>query len=86
MNKGIIKKILIREKITQSELIEFILDYCKLFDKPEPTGEQLQGIIALVQQNIFNIMYAAEIAAIKNNMYVMKIFKENFLLKTIVYE
>lgn len=86
MNKELVKKFLTSTSINQNELTEFIVDYCKLQNKPEPTTEQLQQITMLIQKGLFNLEYAAEQAAIKLGLTVLKITKNNVVLKINVYE
>lgn len=87
MNKSTIEKILSNSPITQQEASEFIIDYCKLKKSEDITSEQLSGILQAIQMGMFNLMYAAEQAALSLNLNIVQVIgKQNEILKTTIYE
>lgn len=88
MNKETVKKILKNEQLNQQEFFEFITDYVKSELNEDISHEQLMALAAVLQQGLFSIRYAAEIAANKlelnylnvldkNGKYITTIFTEN---------
>jgi len=86
MNKETIKNILQNKPINQNDFISFITDYIEDNGK-KVTPEQLQGVIAAIQHNLFNLHYAAEQTALKLGMKITKVFdKNNNIIKVIIVE
>ena len=86
MNKETVKKILSNIPITQQEVSEFVVDYCKLSLNEDITSEQLQGILHACQSGFFNLRYAAEQAAIKMDWTVITTTKNGVILKVELLE
>lgn len=73
--------------ITEVQLNDFITEYTKIFSDKDITGPQLIGINNAIKMGIFNLYYAAENAANKLNLSVIKIFNnQGQLIKTTVYD
>lgn len=58
--KEILKKLILRQNITNEELNLFLLMYIERNNKKEPTSEQLLQIKNLLYSGIFNIQYIIE--------------------------
>lgn len=58
MNKEVVIKLIKNEQVTQTEFMEFIVDYVEFKKKPTPTGEQLQSMLQLFNMGIFRIKEA----------------------------
>lgn len=87
MNKELIQRLLSSTQINLKDLNEFISNYTYNKLNRHITGEELQGIIHLIQMNIFNLRYAVLEAANDLKLNVMSAFDKNgVLLKTYVYE
>ena len=83
MNKDTIIKILTNKSITQQEVSEFIVDYCKKEVNKDISSIELSGILQLIQIGRFNLNYAARQAALKEDIDVVDIIKDNMIIYTI---
>jgi len=85
MNIEIPKKLLKREKVTETELNQFITDYVKMCKNEDITAGQLLSINGLIKAGIFNIFYAAEMAIRELGVPFTQVFsKQGELLKLII--
>lgn len=58
--KEIIKKILLGEKSTLIEVNQFIVGYVESERGKVPTAEQITGILSMLQNGLFNLVFAAK--------------------------
>lgn len=87
MDKALVSKMLTTNNIEITDLKVFINDYVLLMQNKQITLEELEGILALIFQGVFNLRHALKQAAIKLEMYVMEVWdtKTNILIKTLTY-
>lgn len=77
MNKELVKKIILTGNITQAELVEFIIDHCKLCGKREPTAQEMPLLVQAAAHGMIDLMYAARIAAVKLDLGLIEILDRN---------
>jgi hypothetical protein len=75
--KEIIKKIINNTQITLDELNQFIVNLIELFDKKQPTAEELKVIVQLVQAHQFDLMYAVKLACTKLDIPLRILYDKN---------
>lgn len=87
MNVEIVKRMIKNKNITDKDYVTFILDYIKFKNKPEPTSEQLEKILLMLNLGYFNVKEPL--------MELIQYFKLNvvytynpsgFLIRTDIYE
>lgn len=87
MNKELIKRLLENSSIQMEDLTKFITEYTEFKLKRIISSTELQGIIQLIQMNIFNLRYAVIEAAKILGLNVLSTYDKNGnLLRTDVYE
>lgn len=88
MNKNVIKRILLGEKISEKEYNELLVDYIKETNNSDVTPEQLAVIKTLIHQGVFNMSYVLEEAARMTNLQIDKLIDMNSgtIIKIFVYE
>ena len=88
MNKNVIKRILLGEKISEKEYNELLVDYIKETKNSDVTPEQLVVIKTLIHQGVFNMSYVLEEAARMTNLQIDKLIDMNSgtIIKIFVYE
>ena len=72
----IVKKILLGNPITESELNEFIVEYSKLFQL-NVSGEQLMAANTLIKHGVFDLTFAAKTAGILIGLNFYSIFDQH---------
>lgn len=75
--KQIIKKILKKEQITEVEFNTIIADYIKEKKGKEPTVEQLQEVVKLIQGRLFTLDPMVEYYTKKYNLQVVSLIDLN---------
>ena len=86
MNKDTIIRLIKNTEIKQDEFTQFILDYIKFKNKPEPTAKQLQGILELLKMGVFNLNEAIEDGIKLHKLQVQRIIKDGIVINIEVYE
>jgi hypothetical protein len=87
MNKELVKKLLTKTEVELSDLNTFITEYVKEIKNYDVTIEELNGIVKLIQMQVFNLRFALMQSAIHLGLNVMSVFNnKNELLRTDVYE
>lgn len=86
MNKEVVIKLLKNQQVTQTEFMEFIVDYIEFKKKPTPTGEQLQAILQLFNMGIFQIKEALVEMRDYLKLQVNSLIKDNTIIRIDVYE
>lgn len=88
MYKKILKKLLKNESVSDKEFAEFIVEYIKTKNKPEPTRKQLETIMKLAFSSQLDIDYIINEAAKDANLQVVKVKDLNSgnILKIDIYE
>ena len=87
MDKDLIKRLLLSDQINIKDLNEFIVAYVKEEKEKDVTLDELNGIVKLIQMNMFNLEYALVRSASKLNLSLLKIHDKNGqLIRKIVYE
>lgn len=81
MNKETIIRLVKQQPIKQEEFTQFILDYIKYKEKPEPTAEQLMKILQLVNAGIFSLKEAIEDGIVMHNLQVQTIVHNNQVVR-----
>ena len=86
--KEIITKILGNKTLTMEELTEFIEKYIEHKKGKPPTGEQIMHIVKLLQNGMFDVLYAADQYARDLGLTVVRVveIKTMRTLRTDVYE
>ena len=83
----IIKNILTTKEISLEDLNIFLEEYIVNQLKRPMSSDQLQAIVQLITQGVFDLRFAATQAAILNNLNVLSVQdRNNNILTTIVYE
>lgn len=87
MNKKIIINILKRVGISNKDLNTFITEYIFWQKEKEITTQELLGISQLIKRNIFDLQYAARLAAIHLKLNVIYLIdKNNNIINVNVYD
>lgn len=87
MNKELIQRMLTNSQIQMNDLTIFITEYTEFKLKRVISTSELQGIIQLIQMNIFNLRYALIEAGRLLNLNILSTYDKNgILLRTDVYE
>lgn len=86
MNKQVVIKLLKNQQVTQTEFMEFIVDYVEFKKKPTPTGEQLQAILQLFNMGIFHIKEALIDIRDYLKLQVVHVISNEMIIRTDVYE
>ena len=87
MDKDLIKRLLLSNQINIKDLNEFIIAYVKEEKEKDVILDELNGIVKLIQMNMFNLEYALVRSASKLNLSLLKIHDKNGqLIRKIVYE
>ena len=81
MNKETIIRLVKQQPIKQEEFNQFILDYIKFKEKPEPTAEQLIKIIQLINAGVFSLKEAVEDGIVMHNLQVQTIVNNNQVIR-----
>jgi len=81
MNKETIIRLVKQQPIKQEEFNQFILDYIKFKEKPEPTAEQLIKIIQLINAGVFSLKEAVEDGIVMHNLQVQTIVQNNQVIR-----
>ena len=86
--KNIVTKILTRKKATMPEINEFIVGYVESETGKVPTAQQITGILQMLQDGLFNFVFAANKYAATLGLTVLRVqdIKTGQILKTVVYE
>ena len=66
--KEFINKIVNNQQVNINELNTFIVDYCKLMENKIPDATELVAIAQMIQNGMFNLIYAVKNACIKLNI------------------
>ena len=74
IEKSLIIDILKNNNLTQEKVMHFISEYVYLMKNKWPTHEELTKILLLVQTGSFNLMYAADIAALTLKYNLSKLY------------
>lgn len=75
--KDLIKKILNKQVLEYAEIFTFISDYCELMKVKTPTREEMDAIVLLLQNRIFDVEYAAKQAATALNLQLCTLTDKN---------
>lgn len=87
MEKALVTKLLTSNQANISDITQFIHQYVLEEKNKEPTVQEINGIITLINNGLFDIRYALLVAARKINLIVLTaIDSNNNILKTYVYE
>lgn len=75
--KEIIKKIINNTQITLNELNQFVVNAAELFEKKQPTAEELKAIVQLIQMHQFDLMYAVKLVCTKLDIPLRILYDKN---------
>lgn len=86
MDKEVVKRLLAGGQIQLTDLTLFVHDYVREEKDYEPTPQQINEIIKLIQMGAFNLRVALDKAAHKLGLTILNVFDKNGqLIKTISY-
>ena len=72
-----VKESYIKNKsITKNNLVKFIVNYCIICKKQEPSSQQLEMICQLIEVRMFNLEYAIENACRLLDIIIYKIYNK----------
>ncbi len=77
MTKEFLLKFINHERLSIEDVSTFIVDYCKLCGKREPTAEEIPVLLQLIQAGAFDLNYAIEQASLKLNLCIVRIINKN---------
>lgn len=86
MNKQVVIKLLKNQQVTQTEFMEFIVDYVEFKKKPTPTGEQLQAMLQLFNMGIFQIKEALLDVRDYLKLQVISVINNGMVIRIDVYD
>lgn len=86
--KEVVKKILSGKQPTLAEVNKFIVGYVESERGKVPTAEQMEGILNMLQNGLFNLSFAAKKYALTLGLNVVSLqdIATGRLIKTYVYE